>query len=220
MRHDDQVRVAIVGGDNGLVRSLAAKLDRRDATTATITATSATAIQLGLESAQQSLGETPTVVRIGLDPQQQIASPLVATSSESWTARAERPLKVAFGFHQAATRFLGDRGGRIVVVLPATGLSGAPGAVPLSTACEGERSLLKAQARVVGAQNITVNCIAVAPELLRASTELERGGLPPRALPTPDLEQLADLIVAMSGLGFAGVTGQTIALDGGRWMAP
>ena len=90
----------------------------------------------------------------------------------------------------------------------------------MATACEGERSLAKAQARVVGAHNITVNCIAVAPELLRATAELERGGLPPRAIATPDLDQLADLIVAMAGPGFAGVTGQTIALDGGRWMAP
>lgn len=214
------MRVAIVGGDNGLVRSLATRLDRRGATSATIAATSAAGIKLGLESAASSLGETPAVVRIGLDPQQHVIAPLASTDRAMWKTRAERPLHEAFAFHQAATRFLQADGGRILVVLPTTGLSGAPGGVALATACEGERSLVKAQARVVGAHNITVNCIAAAPELLAAPAALERGGLPSRSIPTPDLEQLAHLIVAMCGPAFSGITGQTIALDGGRWMAP
>src|SRR4051794_1734335 len=105
MSHDDRVRVAIIGGDNGLVRSLATKLDRRDATTATITATSAAAIALGLEAAQNSIGGTPAVVRIGLNAAQHNTSRLTKTSKDIWISRAEQPLREAFGFHQAATRF-------------------------------------------------------------------------------------------------------------------
>lgn len=215
------MRIVIVGGDGDLVRSLADRLDHRECPTVLVANTGdATAIETGLAAAPQDVDEPPVVVRIAFDSRQNAVTPLAATSMTAWVKRAEQPLREACAFHQAAARFLRPTGGRIIVVMPTTGLSGAPGVVPLATAVEGERSLMKAQARVLGADGVTANCVTVAPELLAAdSTGLERPGLPPPALSAPTLDQLADLLVAMSGPGFAGITGQTIALDGGKWMA-
>ncbi len=221
MRHDGPVAVAIVGGESDLVRLLARRLDARGGTTIAIAADTAAGIETELRAAAQSCGATPAVVRIGIRAAQTVDSAVIATTATEWAARAEHPLSEAFHFHQAAARFLTDRGGRVIVVLPTTGLSGAPGFTPLATAAEGERSLAKAQARISGTANITVNCIAVTPSVVVVTDqEPERGGLPAPAVPAPDLDRLADLITVLCGDAFAGVTGQTIALDGGRWMAP
>jgi 3-oxoacyl-[acyl-carrier protein] reductase len=221
MRHHVRVSVAIVGGDPGLARSLADRLEARNTRAVTVAANSAAAIESELRGAAEALGETPAVVRLGFDPGQAASAPLVSTFVDDWQARAEAPLTHAFHFHQAAARFLADGGGRIIVVLPTTGLSGAAGFAPLATAAEGERSLAKAQARMNGAYNISVNCIALTSSVLAGTKHsLDRGGLPPEVFPLPDHDRLAELIVALCGPGFTGVTGQTIALDGGRWMAP
>jgi 3-oxoacyl-[acyl-carrier protein] reductase len=221
MRHDVVVSIAIVGGEVGLVGSLAGRLDDRGTTTVTVAADSSAGIETELRAAADVLGATPVVLRIGIVTAQGLSAPLLSTSVEDWTARAERPLRNAFQFHQAAARFLADRGGRVIVVLPTTGLNGAAGFTALATAAEGERSLAKAQARISGAYDVTVNCIAVASTVIAATDhDLDRGGLPPHAVAVPDLDRLAGLITVMCGDGFAGVTGQTIALDGGRWMAP
>lgn len=213
--------VAIIGDELAVVRSLAGRLEQRGTPVATIPSGSATRIEAGLQAAAESLGDIQAVVRLAIAGTQTVPAPLTATALDDWQARAERPLHDAFGFHQAVARFLAERGGRVIVVLPTTGLSGAADFTPLATATEGERSLAKAQARVSGAHGVTINCVAVSSSVLGPTERsLDRGGLPPEAVPAPDLDQLAELIAALCGPGFAGVTGQTIALDGGRWMAP
>jgi 3-oxoacyl-[acyl-carrier protein] reductase len=230
--------VAIVGGDPGLATALAAQLDARathvvtindgePATTAAIRQLrcdtgSAEQIEDRLAAAESMLGETPMLIRLGIRSTQSVATELASLSLDEWVARSEAPLREAFAFHQAAQRFLADRGGRVVVVVPTVGLSGGPGYVPLATSAEADRSLVKAQARVSGSHGITLNCVAVASALLAEtdSHDPDRGGLPKHALPVPDLGQVADVIVGLLGSAFAGVTGQTIAVDGGRWMAP
>jgi 3-oxoacyl-[acyl-carrier protein] reductase len=230
------VTVAIVGGDAGVATSLAAQLIARGTTTVTITDSASTTdesmnlscdpasaadVRACLVGAESILGESPAVIRLGIRSAQSVATDLASLSLAEWITRSEVPLRETFAFHQAAQRFLADRGGRILVVIPTVGLSGGPGFVPLSTTAEADRSLVKAQARVNGALGITVNCVAVDSALLLGSrADPDRGGLPKHALPTPDLGQVADVIVGLLSSAFAGITGQTIAIDGGRWMAP
>ena len=45
-------------------------------------------------------------------------------------------------------------------------------------------------------------------------------GLPPYAVQTPTLDDVASAVTGLLSNAFAGVTGQTMAVDGGRWMAP
>jgi 3-oxoacyl-[acyl-carrier protein] reductase len=167
------------------------------------------------------LGAQPALIRLGISPAQAAAGELAELRLADWVARAEAPMREALAFHHAAQRFLGERSGRIVVVIPTVGLSGGPGHVPLASTAEADRSLVKAQARVSGGRDVTINCLAVASAALVGSdVDPDRSGLPAQALAAPAMAQVADAIAALLGSAFDGVTGQTIALDGGRWMAP
>jgi 3-oxoacyl-[acyl-carrier protein] reductase len=231
------VSVVIVGGELDLARSLADAIQDQgtpavtvtDSTTSTDGMTGALRCDVGsaaqveqcLNAAATALPAPPALVRLGIAPPQSVATDVATLSAAEWTARCETPLRHAFAFHQATQRFLADRGGRIIVVVPTVGLSGGPGFVPWAATSEADRSLVKAQARVSGQRGITVNCVAVSSSLLAGTdADPDRGGLPLPALPAPGIRQVADLIIAMLGPAFAEVTGQTIAGDGGRWMAP
>lgn len=234
---DVPVSVAIVGGHPGVAGAVASQLDARGLPVVTISSdadsttrrirnlqcdpTSASDVGSKLAEAERLLGIVPALVRIAIRSEQSTAGDLAATTLEDWSARVESPLREMVAFHHAAQRFLAPRGGRIVVVIPTVGLSGGPGFVPLATTAEADRSLVKAQARASGALGITINCVAVASALLTgADRDPDRAGLPKPALSPPDLGRVADVIVGLLSPELGEVTGQTIAVDGGRWMAP
>jgi 3-oxoacyl-[acyl-carrier protein] reductase len=223
------VSLAMVGGDTALSGALAEGLRLAGAAVVAIGVadgvacdlTSADAVAACLAAAEASFDSPPAVIRLGIRRVQSVPIDVATMTLDEWAALAEAPLREAFAFHQAAQRFFGDRPGRVLVVVPTVGLSGAPGLVPLATTAEADRSLVKAQARVSGQRGVTINCIAADSALLASSdTDLDRGGLPVRALSTPDVSQLAGVILGLLGPGFDAVTGQTIAVDGGRWMTP
>jgi 3-oxoacyl-[acyl-carrier protein] reductase len=227
------VSVAVVGGDSHLAAALADRLREAGASVVTIgdsldtgdgqlqcDLSSTEAIADCLTSAESTLDSQPAVVRLGMRTAQSVVTELATLTIDEWALRAEAPLREGFAFHQAAQRFLSGRAGRVLVIVPTVGLSGAAGLVPLSAAAEADRSLVKAQARVSGQRGVTINCIAVDSALLAGNeVDLDRGGLPARTLVSPDLRQLADVIIALLGPSFDAITGQTIAVDGGRWMA-
>jgi 3-oxoacyl-[acyl-carrier protein] reductase len=229
------VRAAIVSGDGDLASDLARKLTSLGTTTVTVgrrssepseaghvdcDTASAADVQHGLEQAASRLGETPAVIRLGLAPSSRQPTDLVSLEPAEWVDRAEAPLRDILAFHQAAQRFLADSGGRVVVVVPTVGLAGGPGLVPMATVAEADRSMLKAQARVLGRLGITLNTVAVTTSLLAgADRDLDRGGLPALALAAPGLAEVAAVIDGLLTPAFAAVTGQTVAVDGGCWMA-
>jgi 3-oxoacyl-[acyl-carrier protein] reductase len=227
------MQVALVGSEPSLARALATALIDRGAAVVTIgpdaggehalgcDTSSAEQVQDCLGTAEAALGGQPAMIRLGIGSAQPTGGELTSMSQAEWVARAEEPLREALAFHQAAQRFLADRPGRIIVIVPTVGLSGAPGFVPWATTAEADRSLVKAQARVSGDRDVTINCVAVASMLLAGTADdPDRSGLPPYALPRPDIAQVADVVLSLLSPAFTGVTGQTIAVDGGRWMAP
>ncbi|HEY5252683.1 MAG TPA: SDR family oxidoreductase [Acidimicrobiales bacterium] len=142
---------------------------------------------------------------------------------EQWRQRVERPLQRTMACFQATHRRLRADGGSLVLLLPSLALVGAAGLVPWATVAEGQRSLAKAAARAWGAEGIRVNAVAVPAGLLAPSADgRDRPGQPPAALgDTPDLEgQVAGVVVSLLSRPWAGVTGATIAVDGGVWMTP
>jgi 3-oxoacyl-[acyl-carrier protein] reductase len=231
------VRIAIVGAERWLAAGLAEHLTHLGATVLTVgpaapdatspsgqlscDLTSATDLLSVLETVFLPDDDTPALVRLGIDPAQAEPGDLASLDLADWVERVENPLRESLAFHQAAQRFLADRGGRVVVILPTVGLSGGPGFVPLATTAEADRTLVKAQSRVGGHRDITLNTIVVTSSLLAgADTEIDRSGLPPLALAPPDPSRLAAVLHALLGPAFAAVTGQTVAVDGGVWMAP
>jgi 3-oxoacyl-[acyl-carrier protein] reductase len=226
--YPNRMRVAMVGGERSLADGLAERLRERGTPTVTIgnseqlscDLASAEAIERHLFDIASQSDEPLAIVRLAITSAQTTAGELAEIELDTWVERTEAPLREAIAFHQAAQRFLATRGGRIVVLVPTVGLAGGPGFVPLAATAEADRTLVKAQARVGGALGITLNTIAVTSSLLAGSgVDIDRGGLPALALAAPGLAQVADVIVGLLGPAFAAVTGQTIAVDGGCWMA-
>lgn len=136
-----------------------------------------------------------------------------------WLSNAEAPLRRALHVLQTSHSRLSE-GGRVIVLLPSLVTSGAPGLVPWVAAAEGYRSLTKAAARAWGREGITVNCVLV-PADLNAGTSLDRPGLQPPALGGAEgPARVVDIVGGLLSADMSGLTGQTIAVDGGVWMTP
>lgn len=133
---------------------------------------------------------------------------------------------------QGAHRRLRTRGGSFVVLVPTLALVGASGFAPWAMVAEGQRSLAKAAARAWGHERITVHCVAVPGALLTSSMRgdgsmggdaaPDRPGQPARALgQAPGLGgEVASVVASLVSGSWTGVTGATIAVDGGVWMTP
>jgi len=147
---------------------------------------------------------------------------LVEIDPAQWHRRVELPLQRTLACFQGTHRRLRVSGGSLVVLVPTLALVGASGFVPWAVVAEGQRSLAKAAARAWGHDRITVNCVAVPGALLAPSGSPDRPGQPDAALARPpDLRhEMASVVASVVSDGWTGVTGATIAVDGGVWMTP
>lgn len=139
---------------------------------------------------------------------------LVATDEDDWDARCEAVLRSALWSCQAAHSLMSPRAeGRIVLVTPTVGLVGGAQRVPLATAGEGMRALVKVAARQWGGSGITVNCVAVAVD------PVEGGPLPPALGRAVDVRRdVAAAVALLSCESARAVTGVTMPVDGGVVM--
>jgi 3-oxoacyl-[acyl-carrier protein] reductase len=115
-------------------------------------------------------------------------------------------------------------GGQIYVVVPSVSQFGAPGFVPHTTALEAVRIMARSAARRWGALGVTVNCLAPALEsLVPATIPLDSAArsLSGRSL-TADAdpaERVGEVVVSMAAGAARHVTGATLCVDDGVWMA-
>jgi NAD(P)-dependent dehydrogenase (short-subunit alcohol dehydrogenase family) len=173
-------------------------------------------------TADQASNHLAAVVLVSTGPSLTQPGPLTDLLPEQWRQRVEEPLQQTMAFFQGAHRRLRIKGGCLVVVLPTFALVGAAGFVPWAVVAEGQRSLAKAAARAWGPEGITVNCLAVPGSLLGNDSEPDRPGQREPALGgPPDLEgAVAPVLASLVSGRWRGVTGATIAVDGGVWMTP
>jgi NAD(P)-dependent dehydrogenase (short-subunit alcohol dehydrogenase family) len=214
------VRVALLCADEAAGAQLSSGLEAAGADVEPVAAAPAD-VAVGLRTAAHTLGGLDGVVDAAtawptIDPCQ-----LTELDFAGWKQRTEDPLRRALNVLQAAHRQLQDDGGAVVVVLPTLVLTGAALAVPLVTAAEGYRGLVKAAARTWGRHGVTVNCVCV-PAALFGGASLDRDDLQPAALGVrPDLRAtVAPVIAGLLDEQFRTVTGLTLAADGGVWMTP
>jgi len=144
---------------------------------------------------------------------------------DTWTRRAERPVRRFLAFLQGAHAHFGGRDGAVVALVPVMSMIGAPvGLAPWATASEAQRALAKVAARNWGRIGLTVNLVAVAPALLAPGGDgpWQRAGLPAPSLPTePSVRgQVAGVVATLLSPEWRAVTGATVGVDGGVWMAP
>jgi 3-oxoacyl-[acyl-carrier protein] reductase len=162
------------------------------------------------------LGEATTALR-----------PLSELDLQAWRAGAADPIRVAMRVLTALGARMKPAGrGTILFLAPSLSLVGGAGMVPLSTALEGQRGLMKSIARQWGATGVTVNWAAAAPRALSShfdSADLAaKGDAVPIALGRrPDARtEIAALAAWLAGPAGRGVTGATLMVDGGEWMVP
>jgi NAD(P)-dependent dehydrogenase (short-subunit alcohol dehydrogenase family) len=155
----------VVGGDRGIGRGLVGALTGpgrpAQPVGAEVDLTDPEAVRAALDEVAATAPEGISVLVLAhLDPSSFTVAPIVELSEDAWEAAAERSLRAAFVVLQQAHAVLPD-GARVVVVLPTVAASGVAGLVPLCSAVEGIRVMVKAVARRWGARGITVNTVEV-----------------------------------------------------------
>lgn len=188
----------------------------------------ATGIAQALDSARRSLGSLTGVVDASSPGAAGVPAELAGMADDEWEDRTAAPLRQALHRLQGCHHSLHGTGGHVVLILPSLSLTGAPGLVAWASVTEGRRALAKAAARAWGGAGITVNCVAVPAAMLAAGDggtappSLDRPGLPPPSLggPPDARRDVAGVVSHLVGSDLSVLTGQTVAVDGGVWMAP
>ena len=116
------------------------------------------------------------------------------------------------------------RKGRIINIASVVGASGNAGQTNYAAAKAGMIGFSKSLAREVGSRGITVNCIApgfIDTDMTRELSEEQRGALlgniPLDRLGQPEEVAAAVVFLASSGAGY--ITGETLHVNGGMYMA-
>jgi NAD(P)-dependent dehydrogenase (short-subunit alcohol dehydrogenase family) len=176
-----------------------------------------------VERATRVLGAPVDVVVHSLHAESAGLTAFADVTDADWDTVWEGTMRSTLFLFQAAFPAMRDAGhGRLVVVTPTLSMSGAAGLVPLAAAVEGQRLLAKSAARQWGEFGITVNCIAPAPELVLDGVRADSMSLASPALghagdARADLGPVVTFLVSDAGHF---VTGATVCVDGGVWMAP
>jgi 3-oxoacyl-[acyl-carrier protein] reductase len=139
-----------------------------------------------------------------------------------WHAVWEVAMQSTLFVLQAAYGQMSGRGGSVVMVTPTVAMSGAARLVPYTTAVEGQRLLAKAAARQWGPDRVRINCLAPAPEHVPIGVDSMSVSLAPPALGGPGdvAGDLGPVAVWLASDAAHFVTGATVCVDGGVWMAP
>jgi 3-oxoacyl-[acyl-carrier protein] reductase len=144
---------------------------------------------------------------------------------EEWSAVLDTNLSAVFRMSRLLMRsMMKARFGRIVNVTSVVGSSGNPGQANYAAAKAGVAGMSRALARELGSRNITVNCVApgfIDTDMTRALSEDQRAALTGQ-IPAGRLGAPADIAAAVAFLvspGASYITGQTLHVNGGMYMA-
>ncbi len=150
---------------------------------------------------------------------------LLRMKDDEWDTIMATNLKPAYRLAKALLRgMMKARHGRIIQIGSVVGSSGNAGQVNYSAAKAALIGFTKSLAQEVGSRNITVNCVApgfIDTDMTRDLSEVQREGLlakiPLGRLGTP--EDIACAVAFLAGPGAAYVTGTTLHVNGGMYMA-
>ena len=174
-------------------------------------------------------GGAPDLVLLALIPPASLTSrPLAELGGGKWAEMAEAPAAALMHTLQALMDTLEGKTFAIAVLGPTIGHVGAPGYVPLATALEAQRGIMKTAARQFGERGITVNWISVAPKAYSPVLDDEEiphgpemGGEMLALGHAPALRgEVAAAISLLASKRAGAITGATINIDGGEWMMP
>ena len=144
---------------------------------------------------------------------------------DEWDAVMATNLKPAFRLAKGVLRgMMKARHGRIIQIGSVVGTSGNPGQANYSAAKAALIGFTKSLAQEVGSRNITINCIApgfIDTDMTKALPEAQRAKLlekiPLGRLGSP--EDIAHAVVFLASARAGYITGATLHVNGGMYMA-
>jgi len=156
---------------------------------------------------------TVVVTRIATD-----AKPFHTLTDADFDEAWEQPMREAIGAFQGAHR---ARHQRLIALVPTIGMSGAAGLAHVAATAEAVRVMVKSAARQWGTDGMTVNCIALAPELFDIDpAAVGAVSIAPLALASKGtvVDDVVPLIRMVASVDAHHITGATLNADGGLWM--
>ncbi len=150
---------------------------------------------------------------------------LLRMKEEDWSAVIDTDLTSVFRLSKACLRgMMKARRGRIVNIASVVGSTGNPGQANYCAAKAGIMGFTKSLAREVGSRNITVNTVApgfIDTDMTRDLSEEQRTAL---KLQIPldrlgDPEDIAQTVLFLASPGAGYITGETLHVNGGMYMA-
>jgi len=142
-----------------------------------------------------------------------------------WAAACDDPLEAGIRLARGAHSHLAARRGTIVFCVPLVGAAGAASFVALSALAEGLRVLARSLARSWGTDGIRAHAVTLHPSMFlspgHAAAAAEATALHDPALGRlPSTAEVAAVIDALADSRVtAGLTGASLVMDGGTWMA-
>lgn len=221
---DDQV-IVVTGADQPVVRGIGVGLAAAGAVVAPVAwdaIESRAAAEAAFADVADGHGRVDGVLHAAIHPIAYERVAMADVDDARWDAVWEQTLRRAIFVLQAGYAHLRGRGGAFVVVTPVLGMAGAAELAPCAAALEGVRVLAKSAARQWGEYGIRVNCLAPAPEHVSAGIGSGALALSPPALggPGDPTVDLAPIAAWLFGPAARFLTGATLPVDGGVWMAP
>ena len=164
------------------------------------------------------------VVHALYPPQSRTPALIEEMTDEAWSAACDEPLEAGIRLARSAHRHLAARRGTIVFCVPLVGAAGAASFVALSALAEGLRVLARSLARSWGADGIRAHAVTLHPSMFLAPEHAAMAE-EATALHDPSLGRLpsaAEIAAVIEGLAdpaASGLTGASLVMDGGTWMA-
>ncbi len=150
---------------------------------------------------------------------------LMRMKDEEWQSIIDTNLSSIFRMSKAVLRgMMKAKRGRIINIGSVVGSSGNAGQTNYAAAKAGMLGFTKSMAREVGSRGITVNAVApgfIDTDMTRALSDEQRSGLlgsiPLGRLGGPD--DIANAVVFLASDAAAYITGETLHVNGGMYMA-